>query len=120
MADLTNNSSTQPPTSGSNSTVPPLIGGNHFTLFGVNLSQTPSVKLDKENCLLWRNMILPIIRGHNLECYLLGTKLCPLETIATQITSEAGATATVELSPNLEFNSGNQLITYLWDGYFQL
>ncbi|KAL5582195.1 hypothetical protein UlMin_014637 [Ulmus minor] len=45
------------------------------------LSQTPSVKLDSENYLLWQNMLLPILRGYNLEGLILGTMPCPSATI---------------------------------------
>lgn len=68
-------------TSNSNAVISPILGGNHFTLFGMSLTQTHSIKLDRDNYLLWKNMILPIIRGHNLEGYLLGTKVCPSEFI---------------------------------------
>lgn len=58
-----------------------------------------SVKLDKNNFLLWKNMTLPIIRGHNLKDHILGTKLCPPEFISTQTTGEAGASVEVTQNP---------------------
>lgn len=70
--------------------------------FGMNLTQTLVVKLDKNNFLLWKNMIMPIIRGHNLEGYLLGIKQCPQEFIATQTTFNGGEA--VETTQNLEYN----------------
>ncbi|XP_022842004.1 uncharacterized protein LOC111365701 [Olea europaea var. sylvestris] len=79
--------------------VPPMQGSNQPLPFGVNLTQMVSMKLDKNNFLLWKNMILPIIRGHNLEGHILGTKLCPLEFISTQTTGEAGASVKVTQNP---------------------
>ncbi|KAL2493053.1 Uncharacterized protein Adt_28681 [Abeliophyllum distichum] len=58
-----------PPISSSSSMVLPHQGSNHLSPFGVNLTQTSCIKLDKNNFLLWQNMVLPIIRGHNLEGY---------------------------------------------------
>lgn len=54
--------------------------------YGMNITQSPSVKLDRNNFLLWKNTIMPMIKGHNLEGYLLGTKECPPEFLATQTT----------------------------------
>ncbi|KAL2542972.1 Uncharacterized protein Adt_03950 [Abeliophyllum distichum] len=61
--------------SASNSVVSPLLGGNHSSSFGMKLTQTPTVKLNKNNFLLWKNMVMPIICGQNLEGFILGTKL---------------------------------------------
>ncbi|KAK0579227.1 hypothetical protein LWI29_023107 [Acer saccharum] len=44
-----------------------------------SLTQYGSIKLDRANYLLWETMILPIIKGHKLDGYVLGTKLCPPE-----------------------------------------
>ncbi|KAI4297688.1 hypothetical protein L6164_037568 [Bauhinia variegata] len=48
----------------------------------VNVSKNPLtslcfVKLDRNNYLLWKSMILPMLRGHKLDSYILGTKPCP-------------------------------------------
>ncbi|KAL2481945.1 Uncharacterized protein Adt_34911 [Abeliophyllum distichum] len=84
-----------------NSVIPPLLGGNQLPLFGVSLTQTPPVKLDRNNFLLWKNMIMPIIKGYNLEGFLSGKTECPLEFIATQTT---GATReTVEMIHNSDY-----------------
>lgn len=61
------------------------------------------VKLDKNNSLLWKNMIIPIIIGHNLEGFILGTEECPPEFTETQVTKvqEDGSTGTaVEVGQN--------------------
>lgn len=53
------------------------------SLVGMNITHSPSVKLDRNNFLLWKNMIMPIIKGHNLDGYLLRTNECPPEFSAT-------------------------------------
>ncbi|KAL5563628.1 hypothetical protein UlMin_033375 [Ulmus minor] len=40
-----------------------------------------SVKLNHENYLLWKSMVLPVIRGNRLEGFIKGTKECPPEFI---------------------------------------
>lgn len=51
-------------------------------LFASSIPQLCSIKLDCNNFLLWNCSILPVIRGHKMEGYLLGTKHCPPKTIA--------------------------------------
>lgn len=46
-----------------------------------SISQLCSVKLDRSNFLSWECSILPVIRGHKMEGYLLGTKPCPSQFI---------------------------------------
>ena len=41
-----------------------------------------SIKLDRTNYLFWKSQILPIVRAHDLESFLLNTKLKPEEYIA--------------------------------------
>ncbi|KAL2534506.1 Uncharacterized protein Adt_07857 [Abeliophyllum distichum] len=97
-----NTSSNTPHLSTSSAVLPPMQGSNYLSPFGVNLTQTPSVKLDKNNFLLWQNMILPIIRGHGLEGHILGTKLCPQEFIGTQVTGDAQGS--IKMTPNPQYN----------------
>ncbi|KAL2471676.1 Uncharacterized protein Adt_39812 [Abeliophyllum distichum] len=99
-ADSTSNTPTLP--SDLSSLVAPLLGGNHLSPFGMNLTQTPSVKLEKNNFLLWQSMILPIIRGHNLEGFILGSKKCPSEFLGTQTTTGEGKN--IETIPNPEYS----------------
>lgn len=80
-------------------TTQPSVGQN--SAYGTHITQTLSVKLDRNNFLLWKNMVMPVIKGHNLEGYLLGTKECPPEFIATQTTVRQGEA--VELIQNPEF-----------------
>ncbi|KAL2481403.1 Uncharacterized protein Adt_34369 [Abeliophyllum distichum] len=96
------NASNDSPLIESSTMVPTTIATNHISPFGMNLTQTPSVKLDKNNFLLWKNMIMPIIKGHNLEGFILGTKKCPPEFIATRAVTNEGES--VEMSPNLEYS----------------
>ncbi|KAL2484820.1 Uncharacterized protein Adt_29576 [Abeliophyllum distichum] len=95
----------------SSTMVPIAMATNHISPFDINLTQIPSVKLDKNNFLLWKNMIMPIIKGHNLEGFILGTKKCPPEFIGAQAVTNEGES--VETSPNLEYSkwtSTNQLL----------
>ena len=41
-----------------------------------------SIKLDRTNYLFWKSQILPTVRAHDLESFLLNTKLKPDENIA--------------------------------------
>lgn len=47
-----------------------------------SLSQLCSVKLDRNNFLLWESSILPIIRGHKLERFILGSKPYPQQFLS--------------------------------------
>ncbi|KAL2492554.1 Uncharacterized protein Adt_28182 [Abeliophyllum distichum] len=58
--------------------------------FSMNLTQAASVKLDRDNFLLWKNIIMPIVRGHGLEEYLLGTKVCPPRFVNSESATESG------------------------------
>ncbi|KAL2524524.1 Uncharacterized protein Adt_09578 [Abeliophyllum distichum] len=75
---------------------------SNLSLFSMNLTQASSVKLDKDNFLLWKNVIMPVVRGHGLEGYLLGSKVCPPQFINSQITPEIGST--MEMIPNPEYS----------------
>ncbi|PNX62442.1 hypothetical protein L195_g061147, partial [Trifolium pratense] len=46
-----------------------------------DLPSTISVKLDRDNYPLWQSLVLPVIRGCKLDCYMLGTKKCPEQFI---------------------------------------
>ncbi|KAL2517992.1 Glutamate receptor [Abeliophyllum distichum] len=94
--------STVPATTNSSSTAQVPVPTSNFAPFGMNLTQAASVKLDKNNFLLWKNVIMPIVRGHGLEGYLMGTNECPHQIISTQITIEAGVM--VRSSPNPEYS----------------
>ncbi|EEF39170.1 conserved hypothetical protein [Ricinus communis] len=37
-----------------------------------------SIKLNHENYLLWKNFVLPVIRGKRLKGYITRTRKCPL------------------------------------------
>ena len=41
-----------------------------------------NIKLDRSNYMFWKSHILPAARAHDLEAFLLGTKLKPSEHIA--------------------------------------
>ncbi|KAL2542762.1 Uncharacterized protein Adt_03740 [Abeliophyllum distichum] len=73
MADF--NLSNQSQNSDSNSTNQTLAHMSNLAPFSMNLTQAASLKLDKDNFLLWKKVIMPIVRGHGLEGYLLGSKV---------------------------------------------
>lgn len=102
LPPISDSSSTNPGTTNLSSTAQVPVLGSNFTPFGMNLTQAASVKLDKDNFLLWKNVIMPIVRGHGLEGYLLGTNECPHQSINTQITTETGVM--VRTSPNPEYS----------------
>ncbi|KAL2470478.1 Uncharacterized protein Adt_38614 [Abeliophyllum distichum] len=99
-------SSNQSHGSNYNSTIqaPALV--NNLAPFGMNLTQSASVKLDRDN-----NVIMLVVRGHGLEGYLLGTKVCPPQVLNSQVMTETGTT--VETCLNQEYSrwiSVNQLL----------
>ncbi|TXG48382.1 hypothetical protein EZV62_027676 [Acer yangbiense] len=59
-----------------------------------------SVKLNHENYLLWKNLVLPVIRGNRMEGYITGAKKCPPEFIITDLEQEADET--LEENPEYE------------------
>ena len=71
--------------------------------FSASLSSAISVKLDKENYLIWRSQIFPAIRGHNLQGLVLGTKTCPPEFLT--VVDEAGKSKAI---PNPEYENWNR------------
>lgn len=56
--------------------------------FGHPLSIVLTVKLDEKNYLLWRGMILAILKGQKVDEYVLGTKAQPSDFIETIIGTE--------------------------------
>ena len=58
-----------------------------------------SINLSHENYLLWKNLVLPVIKGNRLEWFITGTKKCPLEFVATGKGDDA------ELSENPEYEN---------------
>lgn len=57
------------------------------------LNQVTSIKLDRGNFLLWKNLALPILRSYKLEGHFIGSKSCPLKRIPQP---NEGATAGAE------------------------
>ncbi|KAF5469002.1 hypothetical protein F2P56_013107 [Juglans regia] len=66
----------------------------------LNLQNLVTIKLTKDNFLLWRAQILPYLRGQQLIGYVDGTIPCPPPTI--QITSKEDDI--IKTSPNPEFS----------------
>lgn len=54
-----------------------LSNQNKVTPLITTLNQMYSVKLDRNNGLLWLSMVLPIIKGIKLNGIIFGTKQCP-------------------------------------------
>ncbi|KAK0604285.1 hypothetical protein LWI29_014156 [Acer saccharum] len=60
-----------------------------------------SIKLDHENYLLWKSQMLPVIQGHDLKGYILGTHPCPPK----DITPKTGDSSTDEPTINPHYVS---------------
>ncbi|KAK0599392.1 hypothetical protein LWI29_004859 [Acer saccharum] len=60
-----------------------------------------SVKLNHENYLLWKSMVLLVIRGNRLEGFIIGTKTCPPEFLSSAI--ENSTDVEVHLNPDYEY-----------------
>lgn len=63
--------------------------------FGHPFNTILMVKLDENNYLLWRGMVLAILRGQNVDGFVLGTNAQPSEFV--EVTSETGNS--LELNP---------------------
>lgn len=70
-------------------------------------TQYNAIKLDRTNYLLWETMIMPIIRGHKLDGYVLGTKLCPPEFMPR---TTPGSTVKIPNPEYEEWLSNDQLL----------
>ncbi|CAI9776439.1 unnamed protein product [Fraxinus pennsylvanica] len=98
MANTGSNDNAQSATS---TLMPSTLGRNQMQSFGINLTQVPPIKLDMNNFLLWKNMVISIIKGHNLEGFITEMRTCPAEFLAIQTTGSAGVT--FEMTPNVEY-----------------
>ncbi|TXG47862.1 hypothetical protein EZV62_027156 [Acer yangbiense] len=47
-----------------------------------------SVKLNHENYLIWKNLVLPVIRGNRLEGFITGTRKCPPKYVPAIVSEE--------------------------------
>ncbi|KAK9126453.1 hypothetical protein Scep_015299 [Stephania cephalantha] len=52
--------------------------------FGNSLSQGMSIKLDTENFLLWKALIVSFVKGQRFDGYLFGTKPCPTQFLPSE------------------------------------
>ena len=69
--------------------------------FTTPLGSFCSVKLNHDNFLLWKNLVLPVVRGSKMEGFITGAKECPLDFI--EVTEEGANEA--ELKDNLEYEN---------------
>ncbi|KAI9185961.1 hypothetical protein LWI28_012373 [Acer negundo] len=72
-----------------------------------SLTQYGSIKFDRANYLLWETMIMPVIKGHKLDNYVLGTKLCPPEFLPG---TTPGSTVKISNPDYEEWISHDQLL----------
>ena len=63
-----------------------------------------SLKLDQNNLSSWRSQVLPTIRAHGLEGFLLGNIPCPDQFLDSTIVNGNGETETIQIT-NQEFVS---------------
>jgi hypothetical protein len=71
-----------------------------LTLAGNPLGSFCSMKLNHDNFLLWKNMVLPVIRGNKMEGFITGAKQCPLEFI--EVTIEGAIKSELQNNPEYE------------------
>ncbi|KAI9182401.1 hypothetical protein LWI28_024967 [Acer negundo] len=88
-----------------NKTVEKIKSGSQNSSKGFNPSGHPlgsycSVKLNHDNYLLWKNMVLPVIRGNRMERFITGAKQCPPEF--TEVTGEEFIETELEDNPDYE------------------
>ncbi|KAL2491519.1 hypothetical protein Adt_27147 [Abeliophyllum distichum] len=95
------NSSNQSQNSDSNSMAKAPVHVSNLAPLGMNLTQAAYVKLDIDNFLFWKNVIMPNVRGHGLEGRI-STGNQGMSSIIHQISSQAETGTTVEMSCNLE------------------
>ena len=76
--------------------------------FTTTLSTTLSIKLDRDDFLLWKSQVLPTTRGHGIEDYLFGTKPQPPEFLESQ--DEHGHNIRIINSIFEHWNKKNQLL----------
>ncbi|OMO79651.1 hypothetical protein CCACVL1_13538 [Corchorus capsularis] len=68
-----------------------------------NFNHPVQVRLDRNNFLLWRSQLLPVIRGHNLVGFIDGTLSCPSQTILNTSTDGSASSETPSLVQNPQF-----------------
>ena len=68
--------------------------------FTTPLGSFCSVKLNHDNFLLWKSMVLPLIRGNKMEGFITGAKECPPEFI--EVTEEGADEAELKENPEHE------------------
>ncbi|KAI9178083.1 hypothetical protein LWI28_022537 [Acer negundo] len=88
-----------------NKIVEKIKSGSQNSSKGFNPSGHPlgsycSVKLNHDNYLLWKNMVLPVIRGNRMEEFITGAKQCPHEFI--EVTGEESIKTELEDNPDYE------------------
>lgn len=71
---------TQTAPSATTMTAPSFTSNKCFSLFQSS-SQTSSIKLDRNNFLIWESVVLPLIEGNRLESHINGSGIIPLRYI---------------------------------------
>ena len=69
-----------------------------FDYGGNNLGSFYFIKLNHDNFLLRKEMVLPVIRGNKMEGFIMGAKQCPPEFTAKEATKS-------ELQDNFEYEN---------------
>uniref|UniRef100_A0A803PR44 Retrotransposon Copia-like N-terminal domain-containing protein n=1 Tax=Cannabis sativa TaxID=3483 RepID=A0A803PR44_CANSA len=78
-------------------------GGLNNSPFGNTLTQPFSIKLDRNNFTLWRNLVSTMSRALSLEGYINGTRICPPKLIpAPGATIEGISDPTLMVNPEFE------------------
>lgn len=93
-APQTPTAATLPTTAG----LPPPVTSTSIHPFGNPLSTVLTVKLDDKNYMLWRKMVLAVLKGQRLDGFVLGTKKQPAEKISSTVEE----VTTTSLNPEYE------------------
>ena len=79
---------------------PPIVQSRVLSHSGNPLGSYCLVKLNHENYLFWKNLVLPIIRGNWLEGYIIGAKQWPFEFVIN--TTEETLEGEISKSPEFQ------------------
>lgn len=80
--------------------------------FSTNVAQSSSIKLDRNNYIIWKSQLLPVLRGHDLEGYVDGTHKCPSRMISSS-SEENSSQATVNPAYNSWIKQDQLLLSWI-------
>lgn len=81
--------------------------------FSTNVAQSSSIKLDRNNYIIWKSQLLPVLRGHDLEGYVDGTHKCPSRIISNSSSEENSSQATVKPTYSVQIKWDQLLLSWI-------